>query len=187
METCSICNKPIYGHPTPRRVKKRVNGVTVYENGPVVCGSCPLNKAQGGATGKSFSEVRMDMAKLVIKPILRTEVKMKDLKVKSNVRNRTILLDGRFPVVFGSDGHGRVPGHLRELFEREMAMKPGRFSIVVESSVEPVEEPAPEVFAPMVAEAVVEDPKDVVPQEIDQSFLVSDVEPMKPVKASKKK
>lgn len=182
MQQCSICKKPIYGRPTPMR-NKRVNGVTIVENGDLVCGSCPLNKAPGGATGKSYSEVRMDMAKLVTEPTRAVETKMTNLKVRSNVKNRTILLDGKYPIVFGSDGHGECPARHRELLEREMAMKPGRYSIVVE-------EPAvvePEVVAPVVEEVVVltTAPMEEVPAEIDQSFL-SD-EPVKPVKASKKK
>lgn len=188
MQKCSICKKDIYGRPTPQR-KRRVNGVTITEAGDLVCGSCPLNKAPGGATGKSYSEVRMDMAKLVTEPTQKTETSMTNLKVRSNVRNRTILLDGRFPIVFGSDGHGSCPAHLRELFEREMAMKPGRFSIVVE---EPVVEPELEVVVPVVEEVavverapVVEEPVEEVPATIDQSFLTD--EPAKPVKASKKK
>lgn len=186
MQECSICKKPIYGRPTPRR-QKRVNGVTVVENGDLVCGSCPLNKVAGASSGKSYSEVRMDMAKLITKPISGTEEKTMHLKVRSNVKNRTILLDGRFPIVFGADGHGKCPVHLRELFEREMTMKPGRFSFVGE---ETTVEPEPEVVAPVVEEVAVEvAPVEEIPAAIDQSFLVTEVvEPSaKPVKASKKK
>lgn len=187
MQQCSICKKPIYGRPTPRR-QKRVNGVTIVENGDLVCGSCPLNRKEGAASGKSYSDVRMDMAKLVTKPTSRTEEETMTLKVRSNVKNRTILLDGRFPIVFGSDGIGKCPPQHRELFEREMAMKPGRFSFVVEEPT--AVEPEPEVVAPVVEEVVVEAvPEEEVPAAIDQSFLVAEevTEPVKPVKASKKK
>lgn len=125
---------------------------------------------------------------------------MMNLKVRSNVRNNTILLDGRFPVVFGSDGQGVCPAHLRDLFEREMMMKPGRFSFVVDAP--PVVEAAPEPFVvePPVVEVVdpvatvepepvviVDEPvAEDVPVAVDQSFLATD-DSVKPVKASKKK
>lgn len=189
MQKCSICDKAIYNQPTPKK-------------GTIVCGSCPLNRPQGGASGKSYHEVRMDMARLVTNPTSSTEeTAMMNLKVRSNVRNNTILLDGRFPVVFGSDGQGVCPAHLRALFEREMMMKPGRFSFVVDAPPV-VEAPAPE---PFVVEPVVEvvgdlvatvEPEPVVtvdepvaedvPVAVDQSFLATD-DSVKPVKASKKK
>ena len=174
MQKCSICEKPIYGRAVPTK-------------GTIVCGSCPLQKAPGGASGKSYSEVRMDMAKLDTKQSLQEETVMSDLKVKSNVGNRVILLDGRHPVKFDAKGFGRCPANLRHLLEREMIMKPGRFTIIEETS-----EVAPAVEAPVVTEEVVapapvEAPTEEIPASVDQSFLVAEEPTEKPVKASKKK
>lgn len=127
---------------------------------------------------------------------------MSHLVVKSNVRNRTILLDGKHAVVFDAKGEGKLPVHLRALFEREMIMKPGRFSIV-EKKPEPAVEvaPVPVVVAPVVEKPVVmkpekvEEPKEpekveeepaVEVSKVDLSFLAE--ETPKPVskKASKK-
>ena len=80
---------------------------------------------------------------------------MSDLKVKSNVRNRTILLDGKYPIVFDDDGLGRCPLHLRAALEREMIMKPGRLSIVRDP-------------APQPPEVVVEVPKEKEPKELEK-------------------
>lgn len=173
MQKCSICEKPIYR--------------ATHQTGKVVCGSCPLNKAPGGATGKSYSEVRMDMAKLVTKQVSTQETVMSDLKVKSNVGGRVLLLDGRHPVKFDAKGIGRCPAHLRALLEREMIMKPGRFTII-EEEVAP--EVAPVVEAPVVAEEVAPEPVAEaveIPADIDQSFLAADETTVKPAKASKKK
>lgn len=179
MQKCSICDKAIYGHPQVKPGQK------------IVCGSCPLNKAQGGPSGKSFFEVRIGLTKMVTKQIPdKQEGVMSDVKVKSNVKNRTILLDGRFPVVFDAEGFGKVPAHLMPHFEREQMMKPGRFSVVEEKSE--VVEVAPPVEVPAVVEAApakveeVPAPKEEVPAGVDQSFLAE--EPVEPVKkASKKK
>lgn len=194
---CSICEKTIYGRSITLTRGRRVNGATIVEDVPMVCGSCPMNKAQGASSGKSMFQVRMDMAKLVTKPTPENlEGQMSHFVVRSNVRNRTILLDGRFPIVFGPDGLGKCPVHLRELFEREMMMRPGRYSEVAAAPPEPT----PEVSAPLleaevpavlevaeVPEEVEEIEKDV-PVNIDISFLSDEREPVKPAKkASKKK
>lgn len=109
---------------------------------------------------------------------------MSDLKVKSNVKNRTILLDGRFPLVFDDKGFGKMPAHLLPALELEMKMKPGRFSIVNDAPVAPVME------APVEAAVEVEKVEEVqapveLPQNVDQSFLTE--EPVKPAKKASKK
>lgn len=185
MLTCSICEKPIYGRTNTATVKRRVNGTTVTEPAPMVCGSCPLNKSQGGPTGKSLSEVRLGLASVVTKPIpVSQERKMSDyIKVKSNVRNKVLVLGGKYPLVFDAEGIGECPVHLREELEREMMMRPGRFSYVREEVVAApavVVEPEVLIEEPVVSKAEVE-----VPVELDQSFLTE--EPEKSKKASKKK
>jgi hypothetical protein len=184
MLTCSICEKPIYGRTNTNTIKRRVNGTTVTEPAPMVCGSCPLNKSQGDPTGKSLSEVRLGLAQVVTKQIpVSQERTMSDLKVKSNVRNKVLLLDGRHAVVFDENGLGKCPAHLRELFDREMMMRPGRFSYVTEAPpVTPVAEVV-QVEELAVEEEVVLEVEEV-PQELDQSFST---ETEKPKKASKKK
>ena len=105
-----------------------------------------------------------------------------DLKVRSNVRNKTILLGGRFPLVFDEDGVGRMPAHLLPMLEVEQRMKPGRYTLEpAEPTVEPVvemplEEPAPVVEVPAL-------PEEPLPAGADQSFLANTE---KPKKASKK-
>ncbi len=186
MQKCSICEKPIYGHPLAKSQTRRVNGKTVSEVQPLVCGSCPLSKMQGGASGKSFFEVRIGMTKMVTKQIPeKQESVMSDLKVRSNVKNRTILLDGRFPLVFDAEGFGKMPAHLLPLLEREMTMKPGRFSVVSEEApVAPVPVEVPVEAPPAKVEE--EKVEEAVPAGLDQNFLAE--EPSEPVKkASKKK
>lgn len=178
MQKCSICEKPIFGRVQNSSQK-------------LICGSCPLNKTQGGASGKSFIAVRLDLAKLVTKQVPGyQEIVMSDLKVKSNVPNRTILLDGRFAVSFDADGIGFVPSHLLPILEREMAMKPGRFSIVIDEVAESVVEPPALVESPPVAKDEVKEApvaaEEAVPAEVNLAFLAEESE--KPVKkASKKK
>jgi len=122
---------------------------------------------------------------------------MSHLLVKSNVRNRTILLDGKHAVVFDAKGEGKLPVHLRELFEREMVMKPGRFSIVEKKPVPVVEvAPVPVVVAPVVVKPEkVEEPKEpekveevpaVEPSKVDLSFLAEKAPKPVSKKASKK-
>lgn len=105
---------------------------------------------------------------------------MSDVVVKSNyARSRTILLDGRYPLSFDGEGKARIPAHLRESFEREMAAKPGRYSF----DVQPVVQVAPEVVAPRAVEPVI-----VLKKE---ALVDSDEQPKKAVPAvavkSKKK
>lgn len=178
MQKCSICEKPIYGRSQSTQ--------------KLICGSCPLNKTQGGASGKSFFAIRFDLAKMVTKQIPeKQESVMSDLKVKSNVPNRTVLLDGRFALNFNAEGIGFVPAHLLPVLEREMRMKPNRFSIIVDENFESLVEPP--AFA---VEALPPVPNEVknelvvpaeVPAELNQEFLMEESE--KPVvkKASKKK
>lgn len=178
MQKCSICEKPIYGHP--QTTKK------------LVCGSCPLKKMDGGGKGKSFAEVRLDLAKLVTRPIPDVlEGPMSNLKVKSNVRNKTILLDGRIPLVFDADGFGKLPAHHLSLLEVTMRMHPGRYSIVRDTVAAPVVEA---VVVPTQVEPVVEPVVSVVenkaeetfPAEFDLEFL-TDEEQEKPKKKASKK
>lgn len=98
---------------------------------------------------------------------------MSDVVVKSNyARSRTILLDGRYPLSFDGEGKARIPAHLRESFEREMAAKPGRYSFDVHPVIHVAQEAAPKVAEPVVVlkkEALVdselsnEQPKKAVP------------------------
>lgn len=109
---------------------------------------------------------------------------MSELIVKSNVPNRTILLDGRYAIVFDENGLGKCPQHLRELLDREMMMRPGRYSVV---TAEPPA-PLPEVLLPQIEEEVpkvMEDAIDV-PEAINMSYLTEEVKP-EPKKASKRK
>lgn len=144
-----------------------------------------MNKMQGGPSGKSFFEVRIGLAKMVTKQIPeKQESVMSDLKVKSNVPNRTILLDGRFPLVFDAKGVGKLPAHMLPALEREMTMKPGRFTVLGDTPPEPVVEVAVVEETPVVE--VPAPASEEVPAGVDQSFLAE--EPMEPVKkASKKK
>lgn len=107
---------------------------------------------------------------------------MRELIVKSNfARNKTILLDGRYPLVFNDSGEAKMPAHLREALEVEMRMKPNRFW-VVEPDVEAapvVEQPAPVVVEEVKVEKV------EIPPEVDLSYL--NEEKKAPVKAAKKK
>lgn len=113
---------------------------------------------------------------------------MSDLKVKSNVPNRTILLDGRFVLNFDSAGIGFIPVHLLPLLEREMAMKPGRFSIIIDEVSELVVDPpvivedSPALENEIKNELVV--PAEI-PAELNQEFLMEESE--KPVKKAYKK
>lgn len=177
MQKCYICEKPIYGHPT------------VPSDQKIVCGSCPLNKLQGTASGKSVFGVRIDLAKIVTQQIpAKQESVMSDLKVKSNVKNRVILLDGRIPLVFDSDGIGKLPAHLLPVLELEMRMKPGRFSVVSDVPVEvaPVLlEEVPAVESEVKVEEVLVPAAETLPPEVDQSFLAE--EPVKPSKKASKK
>lgn len=179
MQKCSICEKPIYGHP--QTTKK------------LVCGSCPLKKLDGGGKGKSFAEVRLDLAKLVTRPIPDVlEGPMSDLKVKSNVRNKTILLDGRIPLVFDADGFGKLPAHHLPLLEVTMRMHPGRYSIVREAAAPAAEAPVElaiesadsvEVAAVIAVENKAEE---TLPTEFDLEFLADDEQEKPKKKASKK-
>ena len=119
---------------------------------------------------------------------------MSDLKVKSNVKNRTILLDGRFPLVFDAEGFGKMPAHLLPALELEMKMKPNRFSIVDEPPPVAVEVPVVAVpVEPAVVEAAaavekaeeVSAPAEELSPNVDQSFLTE--EPVKPSKKASKK
>lgn len=179
MQKCSICEKPIFGRVQNSSQK-------------LICGSCPLNKTQGGASGKSSFSVRLDLAKIVTKQVPEyQEIVMSDLKVKSNVPNRTILLDGRFVINFDANGTGFVPKHLLPVLEREMIMKPGRFHIVIDEVAESVMEPPAlvedlplEIENEVKNESVAEE--EAVPAEVNLAFLAEESE--KPVKkASKKK
>lgn len=137
----------------------------------------------------------MDLVKIVTRETPeRLDSVVTDILVKSNVRNRTILLDGRYAVVFDENGLGKLPAQHKALFDREMMMKPGRFSFVEEPVLEVVEAVEVEVpieavevpVEPLVVEEETVDPVDDVPAGLDQSFLVEEVQsPVK--KASKKK
>jgi len=137
---------------------------------------------------------------------------MSDLKVKSNVRNRTILLDGKYPIVFDDDGLGRCPLHLRAALEREMIMKPGRLSIVRDPAPSEVVVEVPKEKEPKEPEKVevelseedisesldqsepkepekveVELSEEDISESLDQSFLTEEPESKKPAKKVSKK
>lgn len=72
--------------------------------------------------------------------------------VRSNyARNKTVLLDGRYPLTFDATGRALCPVHLSAALEREMDSRPGRYWY--ESALETV---IPSVSASPVAEAAVE-------------------------------
>lgn len=176
MQKCSICEREIHGHPQAKPNEK------------VVCGSCPLVKMQGGPSGKSVFGVRIDMAKMVTMQIPEPQERvMSDVIVKSNVKNRTILLDGRFPLVFDADGLGKMAIQHMPHLETEMRMRPGRFSIVTEAPPAAVE-PEVTIEEVEVVPATVPTVEDIA-FELDQSFLSEEKseEPAKPKKASAKK
>ena len=113
---------------------------------------------------------------------------MSDLKVKCNVRNRTILLDGKYPIVFDDDGLGRCPLHLRAALEREMIMKPGRLSIVRDPAPPEVVVEVPKEKEPKEPEKVeVELSEEDISESLDQSFLTEEPESKKPAKKVSKK
>jgi hypothetical protein len=114
-----------------------------------VCGSCTLSKSADSKSGKNLFQVRLDMAEALKQETRRERLSMSDLLVKSNyARNRVVMLDGRHPLVFNDKGVAKLPSHLCELFEREMAAKPGRYTYVAVSP--------PQTTAPTVAPAAVE-------------------------------
>lgn len=142
---CAICEKAIYGHVSP---------------GPetsVVCGSCTLKKTASSKAGKSFAEARLDLAKVLNKEVQKRDTTMSDYVVTSNyARNRTILLDGRYPLTFDGEGCARLPAHLLGAFSREMFARPGRYSFATigmpkeEPIVEEITHPEPVVTEPVV-------------------------------------
>lgn len=172
MQRCAICEKPLYGHPDAK-------------GKPLVCGSCPLQKVKGGKSGKGEFEVRQNMLK-VLKQETRTtqEEPMSALVVKSNfARNKTILLDGRYPIVFDAHGEARMPAHLRAALEVEMRNKPGRFWVVEEVAPAEVE---PVAVIPAVVEEVTVAKVEDAPAKMDLDYLREEKKEA-PVKAAKKK
>jgi hypothetical protein len=118
--------------------------------------------------------VRLELSKNLAKDVVRRTPVMTDVVVKSNyARSRTILLDGRYPLSFDAEGRARIPAHLRESFEREMAAKPGRYSFDAPPVVYVSQDVAPKVVElaakPETKEALVdselsdEQPKKAVP------------------------
>lgn len=107
---------------------------------------------------------------------------MSDSVVRSNyARNKTILLDGRYPLSFDATGKAVLAGKLREAFEREMVVRPGRYwyeaSKVVEVQVaspqpvlvqESIQEPVQEEIVELELEE--EDEKNAVPVGLELSF-----------------
>lgn len=173
MQKCSICEKAIYGHDKFR--------------GSLVCGSCTLTKKEEAKSGKtqvskSPGQVRLDLAKVLNKAVPKKESVMSDSVVRSNyARNKTILLDGRYPLSFDATGKAVLAGKLREAFEREMVVRPGRYwyeaSKVVEVQVaspqpvlvqESIQEPVQEEIVELELEE--EDEKNAVPVGLELSF-----------------
>lgn len=162
MQKCAICDKELWGHALPKK-------------GPIICGSCTLKKKdapEGAPRNQSMFEVRMNMAKLVFNPVQLTNkgTSMEELKVRSNfARNRTILLDGKYGVTFDGQGIARIPGNLTEAFNREMAARPGRYTILETVKLDPQPEVTPTVQVP------VEDKETKLPVQLDFGYLLEDV------------
>ena len=160
MQTCKICEKAIYGH------------VVSSSKDPVVCGSCTLRKVDNEKTGKSVFQVRPDLTKLVP----TSKLTMADSIVQSNyARNRTILLDGRYPLVFDSVGKARCPKELDEAFGREMAAKPGRYWYASDREVVVPVAPVALEIAPVVFPDSVELEPVATPLEVAQPELPVEV------------
>ena len=138
-------------------------------------------------------QARMDLAKLVAKEVLpKKESTMSDFVVNSNyARNRTILLDGKYPLTFNADGQARLPAHLMGAFSREMAARPGRYSFAPVGM--PAEEPVvpePTHVAAKPVVPVVEKINPVVEKALpskDEDFEVELEEPKKTAPAPKGK
>jgi len=171
MQTCAICEKAIYGHDKFR--------------GSLVCGSCTLTKKEEAKSGKtqvskSPGQVRLDLAKVLNKAVPKKESVMSDSVVRSNyARNKTILLDGRYPLSFDATGKAIIAGRLREAFEREMVAKPGRYWYedskvavvqVAPTQLVPVQESIQEPVQEEIVELELEDEKDTVPVGLELSF-----------------
>jgi hypothetical protein len=140
---CAKCEKTIYGHSYSSR------------QGPIVCGSCTLTKL--GNTGnhkasKDLYQVRFDLAKLAAGAVRHEDFSMAVAVVRSNyARNKTVLLDGRYPLTFDATGRALCPVHLSAALEREMDSRPGRYWY--ESALETT---IPSVPSAPVIEAAVE-------------------------------
>jgi hypothetical protein len=173
MQTCAICEKAIYGHDKFR--------------GSLVCGSCTLTKKEEAKSGKtqvskSPGQVRLDLAKVLNKAVPKKESVMSDSVVRSNyARNKTILLDGRYPLSFDATGKAIIAGRLREAFEREMVAKPGRYWYedskvavvqVAPTQLVPVQESIQEPVQEEIVELELEDEeeKNAVPVGLELSF-----------------
>jgi len=107
---------------------------------------------------------------------------MSDSVVRSNyARNKTILLDGRYPLSFDATGKAIIAGRLREAFEREMVAKPGRYWYedskvavvqVAPTQLVPVQESIQEPVQEEIVELELEDEeeKNAVPVGLELSF-----------------
>lgn len=157
---CAICEKPIYGHPEPAKGRS------------VVCGSCTLTKMNSASpkASKDLYQVRSDLAKLKSDAIRHEDFSMAVAVVCSNyARNRTVLLDGKYPLTFDAQGKAHCPTHLAEALEREMDSRPGRYWYAeAVATVIPVSPPPPVVESPVVAK--VEEKIEEVPAQISLSF-----------------
>lgn len=124
---CSICSKQLFTEG--------------YKSFPNVCSSCSLTKSKelvkGGKklTPRTIYDVRMKLNETLKKSVVEQKVEhnMAEISVRSNyARNRTILLSNNQTITFNAEGIAKLPSHLLEVFEKEMANKPGRYSFVEE-------------------------------------------------------
>lgn len=187
MQQCSICEKAIYGHDGFKEL--------------LVCGSCALTKREENKPGKtkvkSQSQVRLDLAKVLTSKVQKKESVMSDSVVKSNyARSKTILLDGRYPLSFDATGKAVLPGKLREAFDREMVVRPGRYWYAdSEVAVVTVASPVPVVPQLPVQEEIQEQDTEVVELDLEEEQsavpvgleLSFEEEAQKPTAASNKK
>lgn len=159
MQTCSICEKAIYGHDGFKEL--------------LVCGSCALTKREENKPGKvkvkTQAQIRLDLAKVLTSKVQKKESVMSDSVVKSNyARSKTILLDGRYPLSFDATGKAVLPGKLREAFDREMVVRPGRYWYAdSEVAVVTVASPVPAASQLPVQEEIQEQDKEVEVVELD--------------------
>lgn len=190
MQNCSVCEKPIYGHP---QVTK----------GSLVCGSCALSKVKGTPAGKSIFAVQLSMSKAMGEDTLAARAQrttpMSSLKIKSNfARNRVIMLDGSHPLKFDQYGEASCPVHLRDALDRLMVAKPNRFWIVEDAKpvavvdVSGVSSEKIEAFKEEWAKAVegIEEPEEIeveLPKQLDLSYLTEEEEPVPQKKRGPKK
>lgn len=187
MQTCAVCEKPLYGHPD-------VGDKTI------VCGSCTLTKTEK-RTGRTVGEAGMTINKMRLLEV--PEVKgqtMSMMKIRSNyARDKVIMISGGIALRFDEKGLALVPPQYRENVLNEIHARPGRFWFEQEvAALPPVVTPtlpvSEEDAETQVSRVELKPPVDLSPSEKeldlfddgDEDNVVVEVPEIKPKKKGKK-